>query len=66
MCHPHRTPAAGAGSLSIVGLLLFSVAFNICRFLEFETTYETEVGFEKLSPKKLVAGGTLNACRVDA
>ena len=43
VCHPHTTPAEYAGCCSIIGLVLFAVAFNICRFLEFETTYETKV-----------------------
>merc|ERR1712227_327239 len=39
VCHPHYTPSHCAGSFSISALVIFSVAFNICRFLEFETTY---------------------------
>ena len=43
VCHPHFTPSHCAGSFSIAGLIAFSIAFNICRFLEFETTYEIRV-----------------------
>ena len=43
VCHPHYTPSHCAGSFSISALVIFSVAFNICRFLEFETTYSSEV-----------------------
>ena len=43
VCHPHYQPSHCAGSFSISALVIFSVAFNICRFLEFETTYMTEV-----------------------
>ena len=43
VCHPHYTPSHCAGSFSISALVIFSIAFNVCRFLEFETTYMTEV-----------------------
>ena len=43
VCHPHYTPSHCAGSFSVSALVIFSVAFNVCRFLEFETTYMTEV-----------------------
>ncbi|TRY79518.1 hypothetical protein TCAL_11677 [Tigriopus californicus] len=43
VCHPLRTPSDCTGTLSIIGLIVFSVAINICRFLEFETTYEHRV-----------------------
>jgi len=40
VCHPHFVGYSEAGKLSVAGLILFSLVFNICRFLEFETTYE--------------------------
>ena len=48
VCHPHYVGFSEAGRLSVAGLILFSVIFNICRFLEFETTYEEWV--RKKSP----------------
>ena len=43
VCHPLTKPNANTGVYTVAGLIVFSVAFNICRFLEFETTYETVV-----------------------
>jgi hypothetical protein len=43
VCHPLYSPSHCSGSVSIFTLILFSVLFNICRFLEFETTYEYAV-----------------------
>ena len=43
VCHPLTKPNANTGVYTIAGLVVFSVAFNVCRFLEFETTYETVV-----------------------
>ena len=45
VCHPHFVGYSEAGKLSVAGLILFSLVFNICRFLEFETTYEERVSF---------------------
>ena len=47
VCHPHYVGFSEAGKLSVAGLILFSVVFNICRFLEFETTYEEVVSHLK-------------------
>ena len=46
VCHPLTKPNANTGVYTIAGLVVFSVAFNVCRFLEFETTYETVVSRE--------------------
>ena len=46
VCHPHFVGYSEAGKLSVAGLILFSLVFNICRFLEFETTYEERVSFD--------------------
>ena len=43
VCHPHYSPSHCSAGFAIVTLILFSVLFNICRFLEFETTYEYAV-----------------------
>ena len=43
VCHPLTKPNANTGVYTVTGLVLFSVAFNVCRFLEYETTYETVV-----------------------
>ena len=43
VCHPHFVGYSEAGKLSVLALILFSIIFNICRFLEFETTYEERV-----------------------
>ena len=43
VCHPHYVGSNCAGIFSVAGLVVFSVVFNICRFLEFETTYENVV-----------------------
>ena len=43
VCHPHFTPSHCAGNFSIAGLIVFSIAFNIGRFLEFETIYRYSV-----------------------
>jgi hypothetical protein len=43
VCHPHYSPSHCSGSVSIVALITFSLLFNVCRFLEFETTYEYAV-----------------------
>ena len=48
VCHPLTKPNANTGVYTIAGLVVFSVAFNVCRFLEFETTYETVVSREGL------------------
>ena len=43
VCHPMSQPGENTGVMSILGLIFFSFAFNICRFLEFETTYDVAV-----------------------
>ena len=48
VCHPLTKPNANTGVYTIAGLVVFSVAFNVCRFLEFETTYETVVSGQGL------------------
>merc|ERR1712241_984656 len=40
VCHPHFVGYSEAGKLSVAGLILFSLVFNICRFLEFDSSYE--------------------------
>ena len=47
VCHPHFVGYSEAGKLSVAGLILFSIIFNICRFLEFETTYKNVVSSSK-------------------
>ena len=47
VCHPHFVGYSEAGKLSVAGLILFSIVFNICRFLEFETTYKNVVSSSK-------------------
>ncbi len=47
VCHPHFIPSHCAGMLSVAGLVIFSILFNVCRFLEFETTYEIQVSENK-------------------
>ena len=54
VCHPHMSPPQWMAKGSVVILVLFSVLFNVCRFLEFETAYETEVSLISLrSPQPL-------------
>ena len=48
VCHPHFIGYSEAGKLSVAGLILFSIVFNICRFLEFETAYEERVSLLKI------------------
>ena len=43
VCHPHYSPSHCSAGVAIVTLIVFSVLFNVCRFLEFETTYEYAV-----------------------
>ena len=58
VCHPLTKPNANTGVYTIAGLVVFSVAFNVCRFLEFETTYETVVSREGLQdgPPRFYSG----------
>ena len=52
VCRPLTSagPASAAsegrlkGAAAVAGLMLFSIAFNICRFMELETQYQQEVG----------------------
>ena len=48
VCHPLTKPRANTGVYTVAGLVVFSVAFNVCRFLEFETAYAGGVYKRKL------------------
>ena len=56
VCHPHMTPKKWMAKGSVIILVLFSVMFNVCRFLEFETAYEIEVrndqAYVRIVPEK--------------
>ena len=56
VCHPHFTPSHCAGSFSIAGLVIFSIAFNVCRFLEFETTYDYKARLKKSHTVTIMSG----------
>lgn len=43
VCHPLYSPSHCSGTVAIITLILFSLLFNICRFLEFTTTYDSKV-----------------------
>lgn len=47
VCHPHHTPSSCSGGVAVTTLVLFSILFNVCRFLEVETTYEIRVRTEE-------------------
>ncbi len=64
VCHPLVTSPESAGSVAVSGLCLFSFLFNVCRFMEFETTYDVEQVGERRLPKEegAVSGGREPDC----
>ena len=45
VCHPHYVGFSEAGKLSVAGVILFSVVFNINRFFEYTTQTDIRVSF---------------------